>query len=88
VLILRELYNLTPKDRDIILTWRVIHAPKVLDCSEIRKYLPCYSEEEVKNAIKTFNSNMRAKLEADSVRHLLRRLVKEFYLTDNYEPDT
>lgn len=81
-MLIRELYNLSPQERDIIFTWRIIHAPRVLNCAEIQKYLP-YTAEQISQAIKTFNRNMRAKLEADSIHNNLKKLIEYYFTTED-----
>jgi hypothetical protein len=82
MLLLKELYKLTSQERDIIMTWRIIHT-RTLSLEEIQKYLP-YTSIQIQEAIKIFNHNCRLRLETEEINRRLRKLLTNLYDFDEH----
>ena len=74
----RELLNLTPKERDIIVAWRILKYPEQLSAEQLSRDLK-YPIEDINEAIKKFHKNCRLKLDMWKKEKELEAMITAFF---------
>lgn len=75
----KEILRLSPQQRDVIVIWRILFFPNIITVEEIHNLAPCHSIDFIRQAIKTFNSNCRAKLEFFDMQKTLKTAMEEIW---------